>query len=160
MRWEFRERFPRLRLQRKARVSDPDMHHGTCVAHVPWCMSGSLTSGGGENLPGIPGACATCNFTYRVRGPWQIISFAMQIQQELTHRSTNELAAILADDICKCIFLNEKCCILIPTSLKFVPKGSINNKSSLAQAMAWRRTGDKPLSESMLTQFTDACMRN
>ena len=26
-------------------VSDPDMHHGTCVTHVPWCMSGSLTSG-------------------------------------------------------------------------------------------------------------------
>ena len=26
-------------------VSDPDMHHGTCVMHVPWCMPGSLTSG-------------------------------------------------------------------------------------------------------------------
>ena len=26
-------------------VSDPDMHHGTCDTHVPWCMSGSLTSG-------------------------------------------------------------------------------------------------------------------
>ena len=27
------------------RVSDPDMHHGTCVTHVPWCMRGSLYSG-------------------------------------------------------------------------------------------------------------------
>ena len=27
------------------RVSDPDMHHCTCVMHVPWCMMGSLTSG-------------------------------------------------------------------------------------------------------------------
>ena len=26
------------------RVSDPDMHHGTCVTHVPWCMPWSLTS--------------------------------------------------------------------------------------------------------------------
>ena len=26
--------------------------------------------------------------------------------------------------------------------------------------MAWRRIGDKPLSESMLTQFTDAYMRH
>ena len=26
------------------RVSVPDMHHGTCVMHVPWCMQGSLTS--------------------------------------------------------------------------------------------------------------------
>ena len=55
-------------------VSDPDMHHGTCVTHAPWCMSGSLTSGflwspgGGENVPGIPSACATRNFWYLVRG--------------------------------------------------------------------------------------------
>ena len=27
------------------RISDPDMHHGTCMTHVPWCMPGSLTSG-------------------------------------------------------------------------------------------------------------------
>ena len=27
------------------RVSDPDMHHDTCVTHLPWCMPGSLTSG-------------------------------------------------------------------------------------------------------------------
>ena len=34
------------------------MHHGTCVTHVPWCMSGSLACGDGENVPGIPGAYA------------------------------------------------------------------------------------------------------
>ena len=28
-----------------SRVSDPNMHHGTCVTHVPWCMPGSLSSG-------------------------------------------------------------------------------------------------------------------
>ena len=28
-----------------ARGSDPDMHHGTCVTHVPWYMPGSPTSG-------------------------------------------------------------------------------------------------------------------
>ena len=49
--------FPRRRFQRKPLVSDPGMHHGTCVTHVPWCMSGSLTCGDGENVPGIPGAC-------------------------------------------------------------------------------------------------------
>ena len=26
-------------------VSNPDMYHGTCVTHVPWCMPGSLTIG-------------------------------------------------------------------------------------------------------------------
>ena len=30
----------------------------------------SFEVGSGENVPGIPGACATLNFTYLVRGPW------------------------------------------------------------------------------------------
>ena len=51
--------FPRRRFQRKPLVSDPGMHHGTCVTHVPWCMSRSLTCGDGENVPGIPRACAS-----------------------------------------------------------------------------------------------------
>ena len=56
-----------------ARVSDPDMHHDTCMAHEPWCMPESLTSGfiwsrWRVNVTGIPGACATRNFTYLVRG--------------------------------------------------------------------------------------------
>ena len=44
-----------------------------CVTHVPWCMLGSLTRGGGENVPGIPGACAIRHFTYLVRGPCKIL---------------------------------------------------------------------------------------
>ena len=62
--------FPTYRLQSKPEVSDPGMHHGTCVTHVPWCMSESLIRGGGENVPGIPGACATRNFAYLARGPF------------------------------------------------------------------------------------------
>ena len=62
---------PRHWLLRKPLVNDPSMHHGTGVKHVPWCMSGSLTYGGGENVPVIPGACATRNFAYLVRGPWE-----------------------------------------------------------------------------------------
>ena len=57
--------FPRRRFQRKPLVSDPGMHHGTCVTHVPWCMPGSLTCGHRENVPGIPGAFAPailCNW--------------------------------------------------------------------------------------------------
>ena len=73
MRWEYPERFPCHRLQRKLIVSD----HGTCVTHVSWCMSGSLARGGGENVPGIPGARATCNFMYLARGPWAKVCLAM-----------------------------------------------------------------------------------
>ena len=50
---------------------------------------------------------------------------------------------------------NEKCCILIRISWKFVPKGLIDNKSALVQVMAWCQTSDRPLSEPMLSQFTD-----
>ena len=59
-------------------------------------------------------------------------------------------------DIFKCIFMNENFCTLIWISLKFVSKGPI--ESTLIQIMAWRRTGDKPLPEPILTQFNDAYM--
>ena len=52
------------------------------------------------------------------------------------------MAAVLADDIFKCIFLNENDRIPIQISLKFVPKIPIDNKRALVQVMAWRRTGD------------------
>ena len=51
-----------------------------------------------------------------------------------------------ADAIFKCIFVNENVWIPIKISLKFVPKGPINNIPALVQTMAWRRAGDKPLS--------------
>ena len=48
-------RYPKLRvahapgnpgtLSPPPRLSDPDMHHGTCVTPVPWCMPSSLTGG-------------------------------------------------------------------------------------------------------------------
>ena len=55
-----------------------------------------------------------------------------------------------ADDTFKRIFVNENVRILIEISLKFVPKGPINNIPALFQIMAWRRPGDKPLSEPMI----------
>ena len=64
-----RERFSRHRFQRKPLVNNLGIHHGTSVTRVPWCMSGSLTRGGGKHVPGIHGACATHNFALLVRGP-------------------------------------------------------------------------------------------
>ena len=52
-----------------------------------------------------------------------------------------------ADDTFKYIFLNENLKISAKISLKFVRKGPINNIPALVQIMAWRRPGDKPLSE-------------
>ena len=68
--------FPRRRIQRKLLVSDPGMHHGTCVTHVPWCMSGSLTRSGGENVPGIPGACAPAILLVWQEAHWNNMTFS------------------------------------------------------------------------------------
>ena len=64
-----------------------------------------------------------------------------------------------ADDIFKCIFLNENVWIAIRISLKFVPKVLINNITSLVQIMAWRRPGNKPFSEPMMIHLrTHICV--
>ena len=44
-------------------------------------------------------------------------------------------------------------------SIEIVPKGPIDNKSSLIQVRACRQPGDKPFPEPMLTQFPDAYMQ-
>ena len=51
------------------------------------------------------------------------------------------------------ICLIENVWIPIKISLKFVPKGPINNIPPLVQMMAWRRPGDKPLSEPMVVSL-------
>ena len=66
---------------------------------------------------------------------------------------------LFADDTCKRIFLNENIRISIKISLKFVPKGLINNIPALVLIMAWRRSGDKPLSEPMIVRLlTHICV--
>ena len=69
------------------------------------------------------------------------------------------MAAIMADDIFKYIFLNENDRIPIQLSLKFVTDGPIYNNPAWFKIMAWCRIGDKPLSDPMLARFTDANMR-
>ena len=53
----------------------------------------------------------------------------------------------------KCISLTGKLYVSIQISLKFVRNGLIDNKSVLDQVMAWRRIGDKPLSEPTMINF-------
>ena len=63
------------------------------------------------------------------------------------------------DDTFKRIFLNENIIISIKISLKFVPKGPINNIPALVQIMAWCRPGGKPLSEAiMVSLLTHICV--
>ena len=82
----------------------------------------------------------------------------------MSHISVNSLRPRLnrrhfADDTFRCFFVNEKVWISIKSSLKFVPKGPINNIPTLVQIMAWRRPGDKPLSEPMMVRLpTHICV--
>ena len=86
------------------------------------------------------------------------------LQLMKAHRPVNPLRPRqnghrFADDIFKRIFLNENVKISIKISLKFVPKGPINNNPALVQIIAWRQPGDKPLSESMLVRLpTHICV--
>ena len=50
--------------------------------------------------------------------------------------------------------------IPIQISLIFVAKDPIENNWALVWIMAWRRLGDKPLSEPIMTKYTDAYMRH
>ena len=63
------------------------------------------------------------------------------------------------DDIFKWIFSNENVWISINISVKFVPKGPVDNIPALGQIMAWRRPGDKPLSQPMMVSLpTHICV--
>ena len=62
-----------------------------------------------------------------------------------------------ADDTFKRILLKKW--ISIKISLKFVPKGPINNNPALVKIMAWHRSGYKPLSEPMMVSLlTHICV--
>ena len=58
-----------------------------------------------------------------------------------------------ADDIFKSVSLNENVLIWLKISQKFVPKVRIANIPALVQIMAWRQSGDKPLSEPMMVSL-------
>ena len=58
----------------------------------------------------------------------------------LTHWDWDKMSAIFGTKMFKCIFLNENVQISIKISLKFVPKGPINNIPALVQIMVWSQT--------------------
>ena len=58
------------------------------------------------------------------------------------------------------MFLNKNDKIPIQISLEFVPRSPFDNKPALVQVMARHLTGNKPLPEPMMTQFTDTYMQH
>ena len=69
---ECQESCPRHQLQRKPLVSDPCMHHGTCMTHAPWCTSGSLSRGGGKKtFPAFPAHAQPASLLIWQEAHWQ-----------------------------------------------------------------------------------------
>ena len=62
-------------------------------------------------------------------------NFPVPFTGHMSHLPLYKMAAILADDIFKCIFFNENDGIQI--SMKLIPKSLIDNKPALVQEMAW-----------------------
>ena len=78
----------------------------------------------------------------------------------LTHWGQDKMTTTWANDIFTMQFRQWKCLNFEIKSPNFLPKGPIGTKPSLVQVMVWRRIGDKPLHELMMTMFSDACMRH
>ena len=106
---------------------------GKCFSwHRDWCFHL------GNVLIAFTGICYETGFNMK----W----WYFQLQQQWVLLKINTLrpgenGRHFPDDIFKCIFLNEDIWISIKFSLKFVPKGPIDNISALVQIMAWRRPG-------------------
>ena len=76
---------------------------------------------------------------------------------DLTHWGLNKMADNLQTTFLQ-TFSNEFSLIisiLIQNSLKFVPEGPTDNKSSLVQVMAWSQRGIMPSLKPMVTHITN-----
>ena len=85
---------------------------------------------------------------------YQALSIIMVYSlSHLTHLPPDKMAVISQTTFSNAFLWIEKLCILIPISLKFVPKVAVDYKSALVQVMAWHQTGEKPLSEPMSSLY-------
>ena len=87
---------------------------------------------------------------------WCYIQGGIRSLMHLTHWGGDKIDTILQTMFSNAMSWMKMFEFWLKFHLKFVPKGPINNIPALVQIMAWRRTGNKPLSEPMMTQFNNA----
>ena len=86
--------------------------------------------------------------------PWGIlVGVSVSYPTRAVAQLLGESRAYVPDDIFNIIFLNENVWILNEISLRFVPKGQINDIPASVQIMAWCWPGNKPLSETMMVSL-------
>ena len=94
-----------------------------------------------------------CHLFVTIPGPPELIPTDFNHSNSFNTLRPRQNGRNFADDTFKRIFLNENVGISIKISLKFVPKGPINNIPALVLVMAWRQPGDKPLTEPMVVRL-------
>ena len=105
----------------------------------------------GTNFSEILSEIDSFSFKQMPSGKWRPYCLGLNV---LTHWGRDKMAAIFQTTFSNGFSGNENVWISINISLKFVPRGPINNIPTLLRVMAWRRPGDKPLSEPMMVRLT------
>ena len=88
---------------------------------------------------------------YKANSPGVVLVWHPDLLNTLRPRQMDAISQTTFPNAFSC--LNENVWIPIKISLKFVPKCPINNIPAMVQIMAWRRPGDKPLSEPMMASL-------
>ena len=120
------------------------LSHSMDVVSTPPCGTNNFTRRGANLVVNIVLSHCFISSMYA-----SIHLYWLRISGHITLRPKQD-GRYFADDVLKCIFLNEDVLISLKIPLKFVPRGPINHIPALVQIMAWRRPGDTPLSEPML----------
>ena len=127
-------------------------HYDVIVMNLPDALCVNVFVG----YINVLSASSSDKTSYRIRYweiKWHAEFRASVVLNALNTLSPRQDGRYFADDIFTCIFLNENVWISINISVKFVPKGQINNIPALVQVMTWRRPGDKPLSEPLVVRL-------
>ena len=126
-----------------------NLHQATLCTQDPNCLASWAPRSGGEDclmckcpsqLPNTITTGALAEFLVIANGD-DLPGNRQCIWSSLNHLPL-ENDRLIADDIFKCIFVNEKFCILIRFSAKFVGNGPIRHNQVLVHVMAWRRAGE------------------
>ena len=95
-----------------------------CCGKVFYCTENGITGGDINDTRNSSTAyiyISCMHWSLFLTTPWRVVFNSIPPVQNGRH---------FPDDIFRCIFVNEKFCILIKMSLKFVPKGPIHTKPS------------------------------
>ena len=104
------------------------------------------------NIALCNGLVPSGNITWANADPHLLCHIVSPGHNELTQWGWDKMATI-SQTFSNAFFLNKNAWIFIKISLNFVPKGSINNVSTLVQTMAWCPPSDEPLSEAMMVSL-------